>query len=419
MLLRLKIMALGLLLTGGLAVAQDAQLSVGFDGEVVAGRWNPIEFSFRDFSEVTLTLTIDQGDLRSGSIPAVHTFRLDGGPGLTVIEEDVFIPAWQSFSWTASTAERVLASGTLHPRDMDQRQLAVVLSTSAARQAALVPADLRLVSLPSARLPERLAAWDGVSLLLVDGTTAPPSLAAIVAAASAGADVVLLSPLPASFAELGLLAGDGSSRLGAGSVTLGTVSDVHGADWVLPDSEALEQLLSERNSLDLPEPVRLVLLLPALLLYSVVVVALWRLAGVPGAVAVTCLGLLLAALAFPALQAGPQVSTSTLELRISSGGLSRSHTVFSLLDRTGGTAALPGIYRPLSARTYHVVDAGTSLAVQRWRPVELAGRPRLAESGSSQGASASTPDLLALFPAGSTAVTRNGLIEVFLPEADQ
>lgn len=402
-----------LLLLAGTGRSQDATLSMGFDGDVVAGRWNPFEFSFRDFSRVTLTFRIDQGDLRSGSLPAVHTFELAGGPGLTVLEDDLFVPVWQSFTWTASTPQRVIASGSFHPRDLDPRPLAVILSTAAARHARLVPADARLVAQPSARLPERLAAWDGVSMLIIDGTTAPPSTQAVAAAAAAGANVVILEPVPASFADVLLLADGPVVRLGAGQIMLG---DDVSALQPLPDAAALEQYLASRNVLDLTPPVRLVFLVPLILVYCVGVVLLFRSAGLPGAVAGSAIGLLVAVLAWPTLMPQPAQVTGSLQLRVSAGGLSRGYSTLQVLDRSGGALDLTGSYRPLVATPYVFSDGSTNVLAPRWRPVQLFRRPVLAAGSDAPADGGETDDILVFFPEGSSARVTDGLIEVFLPE---
>ena len=410
---RLSLLIFLLLLTGSVR-SQDAALSIGFDGDVVAGRWNPFEFSFRDFSRVTLTFTIDQGDLRSGSLPAVHTFELAGGPGLTVVEDDLFVPAWQSFSWTAATPQRVIASGSFHPRDLDPRPLAVILSTAAARHAHLVPPDTRLVAQPSARLPERLAAWDGVSMLVIDGSTAPPSTQSVAAAAVAGASVVVLEPLPASFDDILLLASGPVTRLGSGQIMLGLEPDLLQQP---PDALALEQYLATRNELELVPPVKLVFLAPLVLIYCVATVLLFRAAGLPGAVAGSAVGLLVAVLAWPSLMPRPPLVTGTMQLKVSAGGLSRSHSTVQVLDRRGGQLDLTGSYRPLTATPYTFAAGSTSLAAPRWRPVQLFSRPVLAAAGEAPLEDGLADDILLFFPEGSKARVTGDLIEVFLPEA--
>ena len=410
---RLSLFVFLLFLTGT-ASSQDAALSIGFDGDVVAGHWNPFEFSFRDFSGVTLTFTIDQGDLRSGPLPAVHTFELAGGPGLSVIQDDLFVPAWSSFTWSASTQQRVIASGSFHPRDMDTRPLAVVLSTAAVRHAHLLSGDVRLVGQPSARLPERLAAWDGVEMLVIDGTTAPPTVEAVAAAAVAGVNVVILEPLPASFNELLLITDGPVTRLGSGQVLLG--SNLNRLQAV-PDSVALEAYLASRNELELAPPVKLVFLAPLVLIYCVMSVMLLRVAGLPGAVASACLGLLAAVLAWPTLMPQSTVAVSQLQLRVSAGGLSRSHSALQVLDRSGGHLSLDGSYRPQLPALYTSESAVTDVPVRRWEPVGLFSRPVLASAGTPPADDGDQDEILAFFPEGSRARVSASLIEVFLPEA--
>lgn len=391
------------------ATAQDASFSIGFDGEVTAGRWNPFEFSFRDQSAVTLTLTIDQGDLRSGQIPMVATFTMPGGAGLTVLEDDLFIPPWQSFSWSAATEQRVIASGSFHPRDMDARPLAVILSTAAVRHAGLVPDGLRSVALPGARLPERLAAWDAVALLIIDGTTAPPTPGAVLAAAAAGASVLLLDPLPASYAGLELLTGpEPVTRIGAGRL----LRDPQLLDLEPEfDSGAVERHLASLVSPDPVRPIRLVLLAPLLLVAAVGAAVLLRFAGLAGAAAASGVMLLAVFLAWPVLRPEPVVSSGELELHVSAGGLSRAVTFTSVLDRTGGVVSLAGNWRPPAPLRLERTGTGTSATAARWQPLVLLRQPRLAEAGS--GSTVSDP-LQQLFPAGSQVAVSAGRIEVFL-----
>lgn len=407
--LRKSLLALLVCLSAA-ATAQDASFSIGFDGEVVAGRWNPFEFSFRDQSAVTLTLTIDQGDLRSGAVPASATFSLPGGAGLSVIEDDLFIPPWQSFSWSAATPQRVIASGSFHPRDMDSRPLAVILSTAAARHAGLVPAELRAVAMPSARLPERLAAWDGVALLVIDGSTAPPTAGAVLAAAAAGASVLLLEPLPASYAQLELLTGpDPVTRIGAGRL----LRDPTMLDLTPEfDSLAVERHLAGLVSPAPARPVRLVVLAPVLLLAAIGAALLLRLAGLAGAAAGTGVMLLAVVLAWPVLRPEPTVSTGELELYVSAGGLSRAVTAVSVLDRTGGEVSLAGSWRPPGPLRLERSQNGTSATAARWQPLVLLRQPRLAGAGS--GSSVPADPLLELFPAGSRVAVSAGRLEVHL-----
>ncbi len=402
------------------ASGQAAELRLGFDGAFVAGRWNPIEFSSRDVADLTLTITIDQGDLRTGSLPARYTYNLPGGPGLSVIEDELYIPSWQSFSWSAATPARVVASGSFHPRDLDSRPLALIMSTQPSRHAGLVPAGSRLVGQAAARLPERLAAWDGVELLLIDGSTAPPSLNAVAAAAAAGTNVVLLEPLPASYDELRLLAADPVTRLGMGQLLRGSGDFAAELLQPLTDSSALDGYLAEINEFDLSGSVRPIFLFPLLIIYAIATLGLVRLAGLPGALAAVSLGVLGAVLGWSSLAGEPTISRSNLQLQVSAGGLSRTYSSARVLHREGGELALSGHYRPLAAQAYGITPAGLSITTPRWRPLELAGRPQLRTSGAADtGRTVTDLPLLSLFPPGSSANLSDGLIEVHLPEVNQ
>src|SRR5690625_3756595 len=215
-----------------------------------------------------MTMSVVRGALRSGAVLVRYIYELAGGPGLSGIEDELFIPAWQSFSWSAASPARVIASGSFHPRDVDDRPLALIASTEPARHAGLVPAGTRLVANGTSSLPERLAAWDGVSLLLFDGSTAPPPLEVVISAATAGSNVVLLEPLPDSYGELRRLATGPVTRLGAGQIVRGDAAEVADLLEPLTDSVSLEGFLSELNELELQQPVRPVFLFPLLIMRS-------------------------------------------------------------------------------------------------------------------------------------------------------
>lgn len=406
------------LLLGGPAV-RGAELSLGFDGEVVAGRWNPFEFRSRDSADITLTVTVDQGDLRRGPLPAVHTWHIPGGTGLSVLEDDIFIPAWQSLTWTATDASRVLASGSFHPRDLDDRPLGVIVSTAAARHGDLLPAGTRSVPHPAANLPERLAAWDPVRFLIIDGSTAPPSASAVLAAAAAGADVLLLEPLPASFTDLLRLAGGTVTRYGAGRLFLGAPDELR--PLVAAGGGARELVDGQLDGLSVLEPrppLRLSLLLPFAAGYALVALLLLRVAGLPGAAAALCLGAIGVAAGWPQLQQEPPRSVEHLEVRVSAGGLSRVVDTVAILDRQGGQLHLPDRFRPLRPEPYRTSDGQSDFLQDRWQLLHLAGRPVLAEALSQDMATpAGDHPLTELFPAGTIVREAPGLMEIIPAEA--
>ena len=397
------------------AAAQETELLLGFDGEFVAGRWNPLEFRSRDLnSDLTLTIKADQGDLRRGSIPAVTEWHLPGGAGLSVLEDDIFIPDWQNLSWTAATSERVVASGSFHPRELDDRPLAVLLSSAAGQHAQLLPSGVRAVPHPAADLPERVAAWDAVRLLVIDGTTAPPATAAVLAATVAGADVLLLEPLPASYVDLRSLVTGPVSHYGAGRILSGSAAELAEAavsgdqPGRIPEAE-----LAALNALEPARPLRLGVLLPFAAGYALVTVVLLRVAGLPGAAAALGLGLIGVFSGWSGLRPEPPASSSELEIRVSAGGLSRSVTGLTSVDRQGGRLDLSEQYRPLQPAPYSVTDGRSSFPQERWQLLAVAGRPVLREAPADTDLRAEDDSaLLELLPAGTRLRTNGSLLDI-------
>ncbi len=420
MVLTARLSGLLVLLLGGLAFAQAPAVTLGLGGELVQGRWNPLHIEFRDQRNVSFELRIDQGSLRAG--PSLIEWRIDlpGGAGLHVHQDDIFIPEWQSLSWTLSTEARVLASGTLNPRDRDDRPTVQVLSSAPARYAGLFGDDVRLTALAGSALPERAAAWDGVAALLIDGTTAPPRLESVAAAAAAGVGVMLLTPLPASYADLILLAPEGVTRYGAGAIMHGTATELsrlHGESGTWFDPSAIDAALAGLNSIDTGPGLAPAVIFSGVLLFSLLSLLLLRVAGIAGGAAALGLGLLGAAAAWPALGSGSPQELARLELAVSASGLTREFATAKLFDRSGVTYALDGAWRTLGPVPFRRSAGSTELRSARWQVTDLARRPMV---GSSTGAALPTEDpaydsLMALFPSGSLLSVSGSRIEVHLP----
>jgi hypothetical protein len=195
---------------------QDLQLELGFNNTLVADHWNPIKLTRRDQPAQTLILTIDQGTLRGGEVLAVYRKELGAANGLDVFEDDVYLPAWRRFSWRIENSERVFASGTIERREVNAQPLTLLVSAQPERWLKSFAADARILGVPFSLLPERLASYDGVETLLIDGTAPAPTLEAVTSAAVAGVKILLLENLSENHAELELLAPKVRQRLGAG-----------------------------------------------------------------------------------------------------------------------------------------------------------------------------------------------------------
>lgn len=411
-----------LILLPFLAATGAAQtLTLGFAGEVVQNRWNPIVFTFRDASNVTLSVRADYGTLRTGAIWFDWSAQIAGGPGLNVFQDDIYLGEWQSLSWSASTSDRVIASGTLNPRDQDPRASDVILSTAPGRHLGIYADGARIAGTQDAALPQRLASWDGVRSLLIDGSTAPPRAAALAAAAAAGAHVMLLTPLPASFDELLLLAPEEANRYGAGYILVGDAGTLARVASELDsqriDLAALELQLAGINAPPRPPRLALSIVLYCVVTFSVLVLVLLRFAGIAGALTVAALGALLLAVSWSAVRSSEDRISTELELHLSAGGLSRSLQSLKLIDLPGNTVSLAGAWRPTDAWEYRISAGGTSFHPERWQLLSLVRRPVLAEAGRAL-APAEAPEfdaLLSLLPAGTVLFGGPGLLEAHLP----
>ncbi|MGL4609553.1 MAG: hypothetical protein ACRCYY_07685 [Trueperaceae bacterium] len=194
----------------------DLSLELGIQNSVVADHWNPLKLTRRDQPAQRFVLVIDQGSLRDGETLVTYQRDLPPAPGLDVFEDDVYIPTWRQFSWRIENDERVFASGSLERREVNATPLTLLLSSQPERYKSSFSSDTRLLELPFSLLPERVAAYDGVQTLLLDGSASAPTLEAITAAAVSGVNVLLLGDLPDSHRELSLLAPELRQHLGAG-----------------------------------------------------------------------------------------------------------------------------------------------------------------------------------------------------------
>lgn len=366
----------------GLAAAQQPEFTLGFAGETVTGAWNPLRLTVRDRSDVTLELQVDQGSLRTG--PRWYTYRMQvrGGPGLHVLEDDVFIPDWSSLLWTVTAGGRTLASGAVNPRDRDERPVNLVLSRRAAQHLPLLPAGSRVSELRDARLPERAAAYSGVNSLLIDGSTAPPAVAAVAAAAAAGSLVLLLDPLPAGYVELLPLAPAPVNALGAGLILRGDRQFLQeqlasrSGEQVRPDE--LLRTLESLNPLELPKPAGLLSLLGLFAGYALLALLLLRFGAAAGMLAVVGISLLASLVLWQQLRPAVGNLSAASSLTVSAGGLGLISREQALLDLPGGEVFLPGALRPLHLASYSRTPAGTDVQLRSWHVARFAARPELA-----------------------------------------
>lgn len=370
---------LPILVFWGLACAQPkVDLELGFGGVVMDGAWNPLRLVARDLPESWLELRIDQGSLRSGAVPAVYRARVGGGRGVIVFEDDVFLSGWRNLSWTVTTAERTVASGSFDPRNRENRPLVLLISNSPGRWQGQLPGDLRGIDIASVVLPERAASYSGVGALLVDGSAPPPSPEALLSAAAAGAAVLLVEPLPASHSQLAALADTRPLRLAAGWLAAVEATGVGTSVASLRGYPLETQLTALLSGSELAPPVRLdrIALVVAGGLYILLASLLLRFGGA-GLIASLLLASLLGLAAWGLLRPPEALLTVHRGMTVSAGGLGLQVSATALRTLPGGTVSLPGSLYPREPLRYRVGPANTRLELARWQREVLMGRPLL------------------------------------------
>lgn len=367
------------------AQAIDAvRLELGIAGNPVVDAWNPIRLTVRDVPAAVLTIRIDQGTLRRGEVPLVVERSVGGGAGASVFEDDLYLPTFRTLTWSLATNDQVLASGSLSAREQDERALDLLLSADPGRYRAGFGDAARLVDVAASDLPERVAAYDGVRSLVIDGSVAAPRLESVAAAAAGGAVVVLAGTLPPSHAELGWLTDGPTTRLGAGVVMrvdadVATVAGAVAAAY-RPERDTLVAAVVAEPLVDLPTPLSQQAVLAAALVFALVVVSLVRWMGAPGLVAAVAVATLLSLAGWRVLRpAAPQI-TGGERLAIAGGPLALVTETREVLTLPAATIDVPTPARPLTLRAYRIDDAGAHFAVERWRSVVLALPPVLEDA---------------------------------------
>ena len=355
--------------------ARTATLELGFGDAVVANAWNPLRLVLRDVGPVEFELSIDRGTLREGERWLRYRAEVPGGSGLSVFEDELFVPVWRSLSWVVRSGGLTVTSGSLPRTLADRRPLDLVVGEPGPEvRSSLVGG--RIVDLSPERLPLRSAAYDGVANLVV--ATPNARAQSVVAAAVAGSTVVLA---PASLADASLAtllpAGEGSRVVGSGRVQdveswMETMS-AHPARF---DHAALVSALAsiERITPSSPPPV-----LPLLLgasAYALIVLVMLRFGGLPGLLAALLLALTTSVAAWVPLRPAQSSVDQVTDLVVGADGVGqrwRLHERFTLPART---AVLPVAGWPLSNVEARVGPDSVSVDLGRWRSAQVLERPR-------------------------------------------
>lgn len=360
-----------------------ASLELGLAGQLVAGSWNPIRVTLRDLPDARLELELDAGSLRDG--PRIDRYRADihGGSGITVFEDDLYLPAFRSLSWTLTSRASVVASGSLGSRDADTRALDLLLSSSPGRWRGAYGDAARLADVAAADLPARAAAYAGVRSLLLDGTGAVPRADAVAAVAAGGATVVLAGSLPSSYAPVErLLDGADAVRLGAGRVVRapgrsGAVSDaLAAASAVAP--EALIAAMTFEPMVQAPTALAQPVMLGLAAAFALAVLLMLRFAGGPGLVAALALTLVVSVAGWRLLRPPSAVLQESRTVWLAGGPLALGYGVTEVLTLPAGEVRVPQAGRPLGEKAYWVDADGTYVALSRWHRALIALRPTLA-----------------------------------------
>ncbi len=367
-------------------------LELGFSGEVVSGRWNPLRLTTRDTPPAELFISFDQSSFTEPETLGVYRARLPGSGGVAVFEDDVFVPEWRQLVWRLVSDDAVVASGSLGRAQRDARPLTLLLSARPFRWQNVLDdgsqRDARVVALPASLLPERLAAFDGVSTLLIDGSAPAPHPAALAAATSAGVQTVLVEPLPNSHDALRALTAPQPTRLGAGWVVR-----LEGEDEVrLPaldrvDFGAVATALLSSDMHPRPQtPAQLPLTLVAGG-YVLLVLLLLRFAGTPGLVTGFAVAVLAGVTAWLYLRPATAQTVLSRAVVTSGGELARRDEVRSLFTLPSATVQLAGAARPTGPQPYtqnrdargRDGQSGEQLevALGRWGATDLVLRPQL------------------------------------------
>lgn len=390
---------------------------LGVAGVPVADAWNPLNVVVRDAPGATLSLIIDAGGLDLGEVPQRLEALVAPAGGVQRLALDLPLPSWRRITWRVEQDGRVLASGGMGARERDARRLDLLLSARPADWTERLGPDARPVAVAAADLPTRVAGWDGVRTLVIDGSVAPPDAQAVVTAAAAGVRVLLPASGPAGYQDLTRLVDGGPRAVGAGS--LEPLSLMEDASLVVA-AEARERL-----RVDAPALVAGTVVDPGWrhaapwtigLLASAFAFATWGLARVGGSAGWLSLGLLWAAALLASPLAAPPDPRPSGDgaLVLAAGGLGVEYRHVAVASLPSGPTVLDGMLAPASDRATQWRDGRTSVELGPGGRARFVAAPRIvgvpddvraAPAGADPGAPAA---LLAAVPRGAALVRSGG-----------
>lgn len=359
-----------------------ATLELGFGGAPVADAWNPIRLVLRDVGPVELELAVDQGSLRDGAIPFLYRATVRGGSGLSVFDDEVYLPAWRSLSWTVRSGGVTVASGSLPRVDAERREVDLIVTASPGAMRGLLDSGARAIDVPPDRLLPRTAAYDGVRSVLVAGDGELPRADALVAAATAGAVVVLGDA--ALDTPLGRLAPvDGAwRRVGAGWI----VTDEALADGpaVLAaarfDHDSVVSALIGAGRLRPPSSLPSVTLLFGAAAYALGALVLMRFGGVPGLAAAAALGAAASVVAWSTLRPASPTFEEVREMVVGGGTIGQRWRVHDVVSLPATTVRVDAASRPAVPAPLLTTPAWSEFDVARWRSRQVVERPAVADA---------------------------------------
>jgi len=366
------------------SINEDVAVSFGFAGEVVANAWNPLRVTLRDTQSAELLLELDVGSLRRGPVSFRYTAPLTGGRGLYTFQDDVYLPAWRSFSWLVRTSDGIIASGTVPRYFADPKPLQLVLGPEAEAGKAFFAQGDRVVEITAADLPERAAAYSGVESVLLLPQTVPPPPAALVAAATTGSAVILGGEPGRAYEDVLALAPAGSQRLGAGTLNRIPELNRNSVQRTLRTHQRLapDTLLTALTGGALTEAPTgqsatwLTLRVGA---YAFVLLLLLRFGGGPGVLAALLLAGVLTLAAWRTRPAEPLLLRDR-SVVLSGGALGLHTDLHYLFSFPGGAADVLYAAHPLSVAEIAEYQAGPenlTVNLPAYGSTLLAGKPRL------------------------------------------